>query len=288
MTKKPKVSVLMTAFNREQFIGEAIESVLASTYSNWELIIVDDKSKDKTVEIARAYEDKDERIKVYVNEKNLGDYPNRNKAASYAKGKYLKYLDSDDIIYPHGLEIFIYYMEKYPEAALGLHWRFLQEEGRYPILLQPKEALNHHFNKKGLFHNAPGSVIIRKDAFKKVGGFSGLRQIGDYECWLKIASRYPVLKISFFPMWTRSHEAQEQKFDNAIEKQMMKQIVNLQLFEQNSFLKDNSIKKALIKKTKKRFFKNLLKITIKEFNFTKLRLFYQKYQNRNENCYFSN
>ena len=85
------VSVLMTSFNRDKYIAEAIDSVLASTYQNWELIIVDDCSKDKTVEIAKSYEAKDNRIKVYVNKKNLGDYPNRNKAASYAKGKYIKY-----------------------------------------------------------------------------------------------------------------------------------------------------------------------------------------------------
>ncbi|MBN2662839.1 MAG: glycosyltransferase family 2 protein, partial [Bacteroidales bacterium] len=100
MQNNPFVSVLMTAYNREKYIAEAIESVIASTYQNWELIIVDDGSKDKTVEIAKQYEAKDPRIKVYINEKNLGDYPNRNKAASYAKGKYLKFVDADDLIYP--------------------------------------------------------------------------------------------------------------------------------------------------------------------------------------------
>ena len=87
MNKKdidPLVSLLMTAFNREKYIAEAIESVLASTYTNFELIVVDDCSKDATVEIARKYEKQDERIKVYINEINLGQFPNRNKAAEYA------------------------------------------------------------------------------------------------------------------------------------------------------------------------------------------------------------
>ena len=64
----PLVSVLMTAYNREKYIAEAIESVLASTYTNFELIIVDDCSTDKTVEIAKSYEVKDNRIKVYIND----------------------------------------------------------------------------------------------------------------------------------------------------------------------------------------------------------------------------
>ena len=89
----PLVSVLLTAFNREKYIAEAIESVLSSTFNNYELIIVDDASTDKTVEIIKGYAAKDSRIRFYVNETNLGDYPNRNKIATYATGKYIKYID---------------------------------------------------------------------------------------------------------------------------------------------------------------------------------------------------
>jgi glycosyltransferase involved in cell wall biosynthesis len=80
----PIVSVLMTSFNREKYIAEAIESVLASTYKDFELIIVDDVSTDATVAIAEKYAKQDGRIKVYKNQNNLGDYKNRNRAASYA------------------------------------------------------------------------------------------------------------------------------------------------------------------------------------------------------------
>ena len=119
----PIASILTTVYNREKYIAACIDSVLASSYQDWELIIVDDVSTDASVAIAQSYEQKDPRIKVYVNEKNLGDYPNRNKAASYAKGKYLKYLDADDIIYPHGLEVMVHTMEQFPEAA----WVFLKK-----------------------------------------------------------------------------------------------------------------------------------------------------------------
>ena|SRR5674476_1029541 len=88
----PAVSVLMTAYNREKYIAEAIESVLAQTFTDFELVVVDDGSKDHTVDIARRYS-KDPRVSVHINEKNLGDYPNRNRAASLARGRYLKYLD---------------------------------------------------------------------------------------------------------------------------------------------------------------------------------------------------
>src|SRR5450631_4104476 len=110
----PLVSVLMTSYNHDEYIAEAIESVLNSTYTNFELIIVDDISKDNSVEIARSYELKDKRIRLFVNEKNLGDYPNRNRAASYAKGKYLKYVDCDDKLFDFSLQYCVQQMEKYP------------------------------------------------------------------------------------------------------------------------------------------------------------------------------
>jgi glycosyltransferase involved in cell wall biosynthesis len=83
----PIVLILTTVYNRKKYIGACIESVLASIYKDWELIIVDDQSNDNSVAIAQKYEEKDARIKVYINETNLGDYPNRNQAASYAQGK---------------------------------------------------------------------------------------------------------------------------------------------------------------------------------------------------------
>ena len=145
--EQPLVSVLMTAYNREKFIGEAIESVLASTYANFELIIVDDGSSDTTVSIAKSYAVKDERIKIYINEKNIGDYNNRNKAAGYANGKYIKYVDSDDIIYPESLSIFVQSMEKFPEAAVGIMSSQGQDEQPFPFLMQPQEAYYYHFYK---------------------------------------------------------------------------------------------------------------------------------------------
>ena len=101
--KTPKVSILTTVFNREAYLGACIESVQLSGFRDYEHIIVDDRSSDNSVEIANSYASGDPRIKVFVNETNLGDYPNRNQAASHAIGKYLKYVDADDLIYPWGI-----------------------------------------------------------------------------------------------------------------------------------------------------------------------------------------
>jgi glycosyltransferase involved in cell wall biosynthesis len=205
----PLVSVLMTSFNREKFIGAAIESVLASTYKNFELIICDDASKDKTVEIAKLYADQDKRIRLYINEKNLGQFPNRNYAASLASGKYIKYVDSDDLIYPSGLEILVTMMEKYPEAGYGLCSLEQDRERVYPFMLTPKEAYERHFIKNiPLFHKAPLSSIIKKETFKSVNGFSNSFGEGDYDLWLNLSTLYNVVLMPEGVVWYREHDDQ--------------------------------------------------------------------------------
>jgi hypothetical protein len=208
MPSNPKISILMTAYNREKYIGQAIESVLKASYADLELIVVDDCSTDATVEIARSYQS-DERIRVYVNERNLGDYPNRNKAASYARGKYIKYLDSDDFFYPLGLETFVSCMDAHPEAALGLCSARVQEFAPFPVKLSPREAYLHHFFKQGILDCGPSGTVMRRDVFEEMGGFSGKRMVGDMELWLKISARHPVLILPPALIFWRIHDGQE-------------------------------------------------------------------------------
>lgn len=200
----PLVSVLMTAFNREKYLPAAIESVLNSTYANFELIISDDGSKDRTVEIAKNYSAKDPRVKVYVNKKNLSDYVNRNKAASYATGKYIKYLDSDDIMYSHCLQVMVDSMEKFSEAGFGLSAK-ADRLMPYPVSISPQQAYLEHFNNYGHFNRAPGSSIITKSAFDAVGGFTGNRHIGDTELWFTLAQHYHLVKFPPDLYWARDH-----------------------------------------------------------------------------------
>ena len=210
MQDGPLVSVLMTAYNREGFIAAAIESVLSSSYPHFELIIVDDGSKDRTVAIARGYAAKDARVKVHVNEQNLGDYPNRNRAAEHAKGKYIKYLDSDDLLYYYGLDVMVNYMERFPDAGFGLSSSAAVDNAPFPMSIGPRQIYLEHFGPFAHFDRSPGSAIIRLDAFRAVGGFSGKRMIGDYEFWFKIARKHKMVKLPFDLYWYRwSHGEQE-------------------------------------------------------------------------------
>lgn len=212
MDDQPLVSVLMTVFNRDPYLSEAIESVMASTYKNWELILVDDQSTDNSVNIARSYAEKDSRITLYINEQNLGDYPNRNKAASYAKGKYLKYVDSDDKIYPHGLEILVYYMEQFPEAGYGLCSMIPDEAFMYPVQLSPRLAYKQHFFEGHKLFDKPSlSSMIKRSLFEEVSGFANVRHFGDYEMWLKLSKITPVLLLPDGVIWYRISDGQEKQ-----------------------------------------------------------------------------
>lgn len=102
--KQPLVSVIMPAYNAEKYIEKAIMSVVNQTYTNWELIVIDDGSKDSTSEIVEKLAKKDKRITFYANERNMGVARTRNRGFDLAKGEYVALLDSDDIWLEEKLE----------------------------------------------------------------------------------------------------------------------------------------------------------------------------------------
>lgn len=278
--QQPLVSVLMTAYNREKYIGEAIESVLNSTYSSFELIIVDDCSKDNTVSIAEAIAATDSRVKVYVNEKNLGDYPNRNKAASLAKGKYIKYVDADDYIYPTGLQVLVSMMEQFPEAGYGLCSLPQNINSPFPILMSPVEAYTYHYNGPGLFHKAPLSSIIRTDVFREAGGFGNIRMAGDFEMWHRLSQKYPVLLMPQGVVWYREHDAQEvNSFDAFIT--VYEKIKHQYLLHDNCPLDKNTVNTILSDRKKglyKQLLKSILYLQTKKLKNTFKKLYYRHNQ----------
>jgi glycosyltransferase involved in cell wall biosynthesis len=244
MTKFPKVSVLMTSFNREKYIAEAIDSVLNSTYANFELIIVDDCSNDNTVVIATKYTQRDPRVKLFINEENLGDYPNRNKAASYATGKYIKYLDSDDVMYPQCLEVMVTAMEKYPNAVFGLS-SIGNKNFPYPINLAPRDSYSQHFGGFGHFNRAPGSAIIRREIFVKEKGFLIPKYAGDTELWFRLAQKYNLVLFPRDLVWDRCHNESQSNFERQDKNivKFRKKLIHKFLYSPDCPLNSKEIKK---------------------------------------------
>lgn len=204
----PAVSVLMTTYNREEYVGEAIKSVLASAFTDFELLIVDDNSTDGTVEVINKFQS-DLRVRVFQNKENLGQFGNRNKAASLARGKYLKYVDSDDLIYPYALSIMVNAMERFPEAGFGVFTNSYQDEKPFPYLLQPSEAYRQYYFKCAqVLGMGPLGTIFKRDDFQKTNGFTNYTVCGDNEFMLSLALHCPVVKIGTCQFWWRRHEGQ--------------------------------------------------------------------------------
>ena len=207
--QEPMVSVLMTCYNREKYIAEAIESALASSYKNFELIIVDDGSTDTTVAIAKKYEAEDNRVKVYQNEKNLGDYQNRNKAAAYASGKYLKYLDSDDTIYDFGLAYCVAEMEKYPDADLGMYYQYGMDNKSSDCWPSEKIVREHFFVRQYL-SMGPTGTIIKRETFLQTGGFDVRFGVAsDMFFNIRVAAKSPIVLLPVLFVYYRTHEGQQ-------------------------------------------------------------------------------
>ncbi|MEO6327601.1 MAG: glycosyltransferase family A protein [Ginsengibacter sp.] len=208
MNAQPLVSVLMTAWNREKYITEAIESVLASTYLNFELIIVDDFSEDETVSIAQTFAVKDVRILVHVNKENLGQFQNRNYAASLAKGEYIMYVDSDDTIAKDAIEHIVTHLTNHPGCNFGMI--YLGKDACEPFVLSPEQAVYNHLFKKTILHIGPGGTILNRKFFTEIGGYpTSYGAAGDMYFNIKAASNTSIVFLPYNYLTYRKHQGQE-------------------------------------------------------------------------------
>jgi glycosyltransferase involved in cell wall biosynthesis len=262
---EPLVSVLMTAYNRQAYIGEAIESVLNSDYKNFELIITDDRSTDDTFKIAKSYALEDKRIRLFLNEKNLGQFENRNMAAAYAKGKYIKYLDSDDKFYDFSLAYCVNMMENNPTAEWGLLSLSKEDES---LLLTPSESMKRNFFGKPFLSIGPDGSIYKNDFFKKINGFSTkYGPANDVYTNLVAASMGNVVLLTRDFFFYRLHDGQAMNNKYAY-------LYNNYCLTKDAFpFLERFFTKAEIQfienKNKRRFTVNMVKYFFRTFNFSK-------------------
>lgn len=180
------VSVIMPNYNSEQYISDAIESVLAQTYQDWEMLIVDDCSTDRSYEIIESYARKDSRIKAYRTERHCGSpgLP-RNVAVGHARGRYIAFLDSDDQWMPEKLESQLRLFESADDAAVVFSfYEKISESGeRYDRIVKSPSTVSYKQLLKG---NVIGCLTGMYDSHKV--GKIPLANIGheDYLMWLTI------------------------------------------------------------------------------------------------------
>lgn len=180
------VSIIMPSYNTADYILKSIESVLMQTYTNWELLIVDDCSSDNTREILDGISD--ERIKVYYNEQNSGAALSRNKALREAKGKWIAFLDSDDLWTSDKLEKQISFMKNNDYHFSYTEYAQIDEKGNNvnTIVSGPQKITKH-----SLFNYCwMGCLTVMYDSeFIGLVQIEDLKKNNDYAMWLKISRK---------------------------------------------------------------------------------------------------
>ena len=129
MEKQPLVSIIMPSYNAEGFIAESIESVLHQTYQNWELIITDDRSSDHTPDIVQSYCEKDPRINFVIANQHSGIAGTRNQCLARAKGRFVAFLDNDDLWVPEKLKKQVRFMLEKDCAFVYSEYELMNEDG---------------------------------------------------------------------------------------------------------------------------------------------------------------
>lgn len=179
------VSIIMPAYNCEKYVVEAIESVINQTYSNFELIVIDDGSKDNTLKIINDFAEKDNRIKALQNEKNSGVSETRNRGISLAEGNWIAFLDSDDIWVEEKLEKQMNYAKENKADFTFTGSAYIDEEGNpYSGIFKVPEKVSY---RTLLRHNVItcSSVLVKRKYFENIK-MEKDEMHEDYAVWLRI------------------------------------------------------------------------------------------------------
>ena len=137
------VSIIMPLYNSEKFLSSSIESVVKQTYKNWELIIVDDRSTDNSLQKAIEYMKKDNRIKIIKLQENSGPAIARNTGIEAANGKFIAFLDSDDMWLPDKLELQLNFMRKTNASFSYTAYKKVNEDGEYRGIVSVPESVTY-------------------------------------------------------------------------------------------------------------------------------------------------
>lgn len=189
-----RFSIVLPVYNSESYVGQAIDSILDQSYDNFELLICDDRSTDKSLEVIRSFQD--ERIKIFTNEKNIGYLKTCNILFEKCQGDYITFQDADDYSSKERLEITLNHFDAHPNIYLfGTHSRCFDGANGQTIrmrnFLTPYERLGDVVRKYNPFDGA--TISIRREVYKSVGGYNTFYdRIGaeDYDWLSRIVEKF--------------------------------------------------------------------------------------------------
>jgi glycosyltransferase involved in cell wall biosynthesis len=188
--KNPIISIITPTFNRDHMIGNTIQSIQQQTFKEWELIVVDDASTDRTCDVVNVHSKKDSRIRYFKNENNKGSNASRNRGIAESEGELLTFIDDDDQLNPEKLKLQYEYLNEFKHVGLVYcGFRYIDFNTKETIgIIRPK----HRGNVFDLIlkNNIIGSPtpLIRRECFKKAGLFDEeLKSCQDWDMWIRIS-----------------------------------------------------------------------------------------------------
>ena len=211
----PEISVIMSVYNGEKYLESAVESILSQSFKDFEFIIIDDGSTDKSLDLLKDFQKRDERVKI-ISRKNKGLVTSLNEGISMAQGEYIARMDSDDFSKPSRLEKQFGYMKENSLVVCGTWAEGIDSTGvkikdmNYPSKISEIRLFT-------LLHNPfiHSSVMFRKDIFEKVEGYKKFfKHIEDYELWTRIVFKYKTGNVAETLLQYRFHEDQITKKQN--------------------------------------------------------------------------
>ena len=238
--EKPLISIVMVNYNHEETIGPAIESVLAQTYQNWELIIVDDGSTDNSVAIVETYAKKDARIKFYPQKQNRQICVVTNIGFRYVTGEYVARLDSDDLWLSEKLEKQLRYMKSHPEGELCFtKLDIINENGE--IINEKLPDYYEAYNKRQADRNGwlryfffqgntliQSSLLMKREVLDRVGVFNlAYMQAHDFDFFVRAIKKYNFLFLEEPLTRYRRTEAQNSAWNDDNNRRFLNEFMNI-------------------------------------------------------------
>ncbi|CAE6880862.1 glycosyltransferase family 2 protein [Vibrio alginolyticus] len=183
---KEKVSIVMPTYNVSEFLEETVNSVINQSYSNWELIVVDDCSNDDTPELIKKLAEVDSRIRYYLSSKNQGAGITRNKALSLATGQYIAFLDSDDLWYADKLSQQLSFMAEHNAPICHTSYEYIDEKGAcFSGRVQASHSVDLLSNLKNTEIGTSTAIIDRAIVVEPIA-FKPLRARQDLRLWIDL------------------------------------------------------------------------------------------------------
>ncbi len=193
---KPKISVILSTYNDEKTIKESVESILTQTYKNFELIVINDASNDKTSQILKSVKDK--KVKTISNKKKQGLTKCLNQGLKKAQGKFIARMDADDIALPQRLKAQLEYFEKNSKIVLCGTWaQLINKQGRKikvkKLPISPAKIKRKVIKFNPFIHS---TIMFKKSILKKIGLYNeNYKFAQDYEFLLRVVSKMPAANI---------------------------------------------------------------------------------------------